>query len=288
MLSQVASSVPPEIAHQERFALIPAAVITSLTATVSPSAVIVYVALASFADRGGICWPSRRTLAEMTHLTVNHISHATSELRDAGFLEKETRKDGKTVYRLTVTPLRHSDPPPTPVRSTPLRQCVDRTDQGTDQETKEREAATEPPKTKPEQRPSLSECKLQEKTRLADDWHLPTEWKERARKLRPELEPKLGEIAENFKDHHRSKGSMSACWLAEWQRWVRREHAPRKQTGSPYAAQTSDRRYPMPEQEKAPPSKAMQAAIEESNRRFRDQCQRMGINPDTGKRVTEM
>jgi len=286
MLSQVASSVPPEIAHQERFALVPAAVITSLTATVSPSAVIVYVALASFADRGGICWPSRRTLAEMTHLTVNHISHATSELRDAGFLEKETRKDGKTVYRLTVTPLRHSDPPPTPVRSTPLRQCVDRTDQGTNQGTKEREAEIEPPKTKPEQRPSLSECKLQEKTRLADDWQLPTEWKERARKLRPELEPKLGEIAENFKDHHRSKGSMSACWLAEWQRWIRREHTPRKQPGSPYATQTSDRRYPTPEQEKTPPSKAMQAAVEESNRRFRDQCQRMGIDPDTGMRIT--
>ncbi len=288
MLSQVASSVPPEIAHQERFALIPAAVITSLTATVSPSAVIVYVALASFADRGGICWPSRRTLAEMTHLTVNHISHATSELRDAGFLEKETRKDGKTVYRLTVTPLRHSDPPPTPVRSTPLRQCVDRTDQGTDQGTKEREAATEPPKIKPERRQKtpLSDCQLEAKASLAEDWQLPNDWKERAKQLRPELETKLGEIAENFKDHHRSKGTTSACWLAEWQRWVRREHTPRKQPGSPYAAQPSDRRYTTPEQEKAPPSKAMQAAVEESNRRFRDQCQRMGINPDTGERIT--
>ena len=109
MLSQVASSVSSEIATPERFSLIPASVLTALTARVSPSAVIVYVALASFADRTGICWPSRKTLAAMTHLTVNHISHATSELRDAGFLEKETRREDG-IYRLIVVPLQQSDP----------------------------------------------------------------------------------------------------------------------------------------------------------------------------------
>ena len=44
---------------------------------------------------------------------------------------------------------------------------------------------------------------------------------------------------------------------------------------------------PTPEQEKAPPSKAVQAAIENSNRKFREQCQKMGIDPDTGIRITE-
>ena len=142
MLSQVASSVSSEIATPERFSLIPASVLTALTARVSPSAVIVYVALASFADRTGICWPSRKTLAAMTHLTVNHISHATSELRDAGFLEKETRReDGITTYRLIVVPLQQSDP--LRQRVVPLRQRVDRTeDQRTDQQKQESGGST--------------------------------------------------------------------------------------------------------------------------------------------------
>ncbi len=281
MLSQFAPSVLPEIATQERFALIPASVITALTATVSPSAVIVYVALASFADRSGICWPSRKTLAAMTHFTVDHISHATSELRDAGFLTKETHKDGLTVYRLTITPLPQTQPPPAPVNSPPLRECADRTDQGTNQRTEEREAAP-PPKPERRQPPSLSDCQLEAKARLAEDWRLPEDWKERAKQLRPDLASKLEEVAENFADFHRSRGTTSACWLAEWQRWIRREHAPRKQPGSLYGAQSTERRYPTPEQEKAPP-KVVQA-IEESNRRFREQCQRMGIDLRTGKR----
>ena len=290
MLSQVASSVSSEIATSERFALVPASVLTALTAKVSPSAVIVYVALASFADRTGICWPSRKTLAAMTHLTVNHISHATSELRDAGFLEKETRReDGITTYRLIVVPLRQSDPPPTPARSTPLRQRVARTDQRTDQQKQERAAAPEPPKIEPERRrkPSLSDYRLQEKTPLAENWQLPDDWRDRAKQQRPDLVAKIGEIAENFADYHRSKGTLSACWFAEWQRWIRREHAPRRQPGGPQAVRTNERRYPTPEQEKAPPSRAMQAAIENSNRRFREQCQRMGIDPATGMRLTE-
>ena len=289
MLSQVTPSVLPEIAHQERFALVPASVITSLTAKVSPSAVIVYVALASFADRSGICWPSRKTLAAMTHLTVNHISHATSELRDAGFLEKETRKNGITTYHLIVVPIRQSDPPPTPARSTPLRQRVDRTEQGTNQQTKERAATNEPPKIEPEQRqkPPLSNYRLQEKTYLVENWQLPDDWRDRTKQQRPELVAELKKIAENFADYHRSKGTLSACWLAEWQRWIRREHAPRTRPEGPQTARTSERRYPTPEQEKAPPSKAVQAAIENSNRKFREQCQKMGIDPDTGMRITE-
>ena len=290
MLSQVAPSVLPEIAHQERFALIPASVITALTSTVSLSAMAVYVALASFADRKGICWPSRKTLAAMTHFTVDHISHATSELRDAGFLTKETRKDdGRTVYRLTVTPLPQTQPPPAPVNSPPLRHCADRTDQGTDQQTKEREAAPEPPKIEPsrQQKTALSKYHLQEKARLPENWQLPDDWRDRAKQQRPELEAKLGEIAENFADYHQSKGTLSACWLAEWQRWIRREHAPRRPSEGPQAARINERRYPTPEQEKAPPSKAVQAAIENSNRKFREQCQKMGIDPDTGIRITE-
>ena len=175
------------------------------------------------------------------------------------------------------------------MNSPPLRHCADRTDQGTDQQTKEREAAPEPPKIEPsrQQKTALSKYHLQEKARLPENWQLPDDWRDRAKQQRPELEAKLGEIAENFADYHQSKGTLSACWLAEWQRWIRREHAPRRPSEGPQAARINERRYPTPEQEKAPPSKAVQAAIENSNRKFREQCQKMGIDPDTGIRITE-
>lgn len=141
MLSEVAPVVSPQIEVSERFALVPVSVIASLTAKVRPSAVIVYVALASFADRSGVCWPSRKTLAAMTHLSINHISKVTSDLQDAGFLTKEVGNNGLTIYRLTVVPLRKApeppNNPPTQVNTPPLRKCVDRTNQGTDQKTRE-------------------------------------------------------------------------------------------------------------------------------------------------------
>ena len=195
MLSQVASSVSSEIATPERFSLIPASVLTALTARVSPSAVIVYVALASFADRTGICWPSRKTLAAMTHLTVNHISHATSELRDAGFLEKETRReDGITTYRLIVVPLQQSDPlrqrvvPPTPAR---------RQNRPENRPTKtERAAAPEPPRSNLSDGENLplSAYQLQEKAPLAEDWQLPDDWRDCAKQQRPDLVAKIGRL----------------------------------------------------------------------------------------------
>lgn len=268
MLSEVAPVVSPQIEVSERFALVPVSVIASLTAKVRPSAVIVYVALASFADRSGVCWPSRKTLAAMTHLSVDHISKVTSDLRDAGFLTKEVGNNGLTVYRLTVVPIGKHVDPPVQANTPPCSYEQTGTDQGTDQKTRETaEAFTA--EAKAADVVSLSEIQQRPKTPLPDDWTLPDDFRERSRRTRPDLTERLDSIAENFADYHRSKGTLSRCWASEWDRWIRREYSPGK---LPVV-----RRYPAPGREKEPPTALEQAAIEASNRKFQEQCRQMGL-----------
>lgn len=283
MLPQKSSKVSPSIQEFSRFAMVPASVIEALTATVSPSAFIVYVALASFADRNGVCWPSRKTLASMTNLTVNHISKVTTDLQDAGFLTKEVGNNGLTVYRLTVVPISKHVDPPTQANSIPLRNDVDRTNQGTDQKTREtvnEASAVKASAVKASAILELSEIQQRPKTSkgslaaLPDSWTLPDTFREQARLERPDLENMLDSIAKNFKDWHISKGTLSRCWVAEWNRWIRREYSP----GRHVKVDMPVRRYPASNQQQPHPK----AVIDLSIQRFQEQCRQMGINPATG------
>ncbi len=286
-LVSAGSKISSKISSAERFAFVPASVIQSLSSRVSPGAFVVYVALASFANRNGYCWPSRRTLAAMTRFTVNYISQVTRELEEAGFLRKEPSEDGKTVYRLTVIPLQRSDPPPTPQRSTSLRHGVDRTQQVTPQET---ERAPEPAPvqgTAPEPEPTttLSLSKIEPKAPLPEGWTLPKCWRDAAVRQRPDLAERLDEIAANFVDYHTSKGTRSGCWLAEWRRWIRREYGPKAAINPFRGAQMSGatvRRYPTREQEQAPLPAVVRAAMTASEQRRLEQLRAFGIDPATG------
>ena len=291
MLSQIAPLVSPAIvATPERFAFLPASLLKALNASVSHGAFVVYAMLATFADRSGHCWPGRATLAEMTGFDVEYISRLTGELERAGFLRKRYRPDGRVDYYLLVVPVDGGASPRGKTSTPPVEEFPPLTENGTPQETERaREPEPEPPppparEPEPEP-PALSVCRLQARTALSDDWQAPDEWIEWAGQQRPELASTLGEIAENFADYHRSRGTRSACWTAEWRRWIRRERAPRSPVGAPQGAQSpkaTDRRYPTPEQEKAPLPAAVQAAIEASHRRFQEQCRQMGIDPATG------
>lgn len=304
---------------REPFAIIPLSTVRALSGTCTRGAVLIYCALAAHADRDGHCWPGRTRLGDIAGLSERQVSRATAELERKGLLRKASIPGGRVDYYLT--PL----PPPTPralppdtAVTPPLTPLSPLTDQGTDQPTERarepepaapeptaqasslsvaggeegREAETET-KTKTEaaaegQRGGslVSACRLSGRTPVPEQ--IPEEWTEWATTQRPELTGTLGEIAENFADYHRSKGTRSACWAAEWRRWIRRERAPRRLREALQGAQTptpTDRRYPTPEQEKAPLPRVVQAAIEASNRRFREQCWQMGIDPDTGSRV---
>lgn len=288
MLSQIAPVVSPATAPREQFAIIPLSTVRALSGRCTRSAVLIYCALAAHADQEGHCWPGRTRLGDIAGLSERQVSRATAELERKNLLRKETPASGRVDYYLTqLTPLTKATAPPDTAVTPPLTPLSPLTDQRTDQRT-EREQEPEPPPTKPEQRDtSLSECRLQTKTALGDDWQTPEDWREWAESQRPELASKLDEIAEQFADYHRSKGTRSACWMAEWRRWIRRERAPRRPSDGAQATQASERRYPTPEQEKAPLPAAVQAAIQASEQRRIEQLLRAGIDPETGLRIAQ-
>lgn len=296
MLSQVSPAVSPAstaTAPREPFAIISFSILQRLHGSCSRAEIVAYNALALHADQEGHCWPGRARLAALTGLNETRVSKATTGLERKGLLRKVHAPNGRVdYYLLDLPPLPQPAPPRDRNGTPPVTETAPRTDQGTEKPT-ERAQEPEPeppppPAREPEPSPSLSECHLQTRTTLPDEWTAPDEWMKWAAEQRPELADTLGEIAENFADYHRSKGTRSACWTAEWRRWVRRERAPRRLQERLQGAQTpkpTDRRYPTLEQQKAPLPRAMQAAIEASQQRFREQCWQMGIDPDTGSRV---
>lgn len=83
----------------------------------SPAAKLVAVALSSFADREGLCWPSTRALAEMTALSERQVFRALAALEAAGAVERIARHNGdgrrrSNLYRFaTLTDCQKIDVP---------------------------------------------------------------------------------------------------------------------------------------------------------------------------------
>lgn len=72
-----------------------------------PNAKVVYVALCDYADETGTCWPSRRTVAKDTGLSLSSVDRSLRELVKAGVIEKQTRiKDNgdnaSNVYQIMI------------------------------------------------------------------------------------------------------------------------------------------------------------------------------------------
>lgn len=65
-----------------------------LEADVSPGAVLLYGLLsAKWADRDGVCWPSRRALADACRASPSSVDRWLRELRDAGALSWTQQRD---------------------------------------------------------------------------------------------------------------------------------------------------------------------------------------------------
>lgn len=70
--------------------------------TGSPSAKLVLVALANYADQHGVCWPSQALLARQSEQSVDSIQRRLQELVERGFLAKKTRRRQSTLYHLLM------------------------------------------------------------------------------------------------------------------------------------------------------------------------------------------
>ena len=69
----------------ERFAMIPA----SVYALHEPYPILVYGALASYADRDGVCWPAMSTVAALVGISESTVMRAVKRLEDAGLIVRE-------------------------------------------------------------------------------------------------------------------------------------------------------------------------------------------------------
>lgn len=85
--------------QRSRHARIPASVVPRL-AGLSKRAVLVYLAVAAHADRDGVCWPSRESVAAMTGLSEQSVKKGGSELVQAGLLAREQDGARRWLYRL--------------------------------------------------------------------------------------------------------------------------------------------------------------------------------------------
>ena len=125
---------------------------------------------------------------------------------------------------------------------------------------------------------------LPSKTMLPDDWQLPEDWREWAGKQRPDLAGQMDSIASKFHDFHLSKATRSACWIAEWRRWINRERAVKPPQTASTATQSTNR-YSSPDSKETPLSAAVKAALAQGEERRIEQLLAAGIDPATGNRI---
>ena len=93
-----------EQAHQGAFAIVP---VDMFDLGLKHSALIVFMALASFAGKSRIVWPSVSTVAEMVDMTERSVRRQIGELIEAGVVSRVPRYDGagrqtSNAYRLDI------------------------------------------------------------------------------------------------------------------------------------------------------------------------------------------
>lgn len=86
--------------ESSRHARIPASVIPRL-AGLSKRAVVVYLAVAAHADKDGVCWPTRESVADLTGLSEQSVKKGGSELVQEGLLTHERVGSRRWLYRLS-------------------------------------------------------------------------------------------------------------------------------------------------------------------------------------------
>ena len=122
---------------------------------------------------------------------------------------------------------------------------------------------------------------IQTKTVLPEDWQLPADFRQWAEQHRPDLAGQMDSIASKFHDFHLSKATRSACWIAEWRRWINRERAVKPhQTAS--TAPQAVHRYAHLDQPQQPVSAAVKAALAISEQNRIAMLIQSGIDPATG------
>jgi len=178
----------------------------------SPSDKLILILLANNAnDETGDCFPSQTYLAKRSGLSLSTVNRVIKRLETVGLVDiiPQYRDDGgrrSNRYSLNMNDIgggKSSEHTPYDVR------------------------AQEPVSPEHSRTVISNHQKKHSETRgarLAEDWELPTQWREWGNKERPDLH--LDTVASCFRDHWISvsgERGIKRNWLATWRNWVRRE-----------------------------------------------------------------
>ena len=70
--------------------------------TGSPSAKVVLLAIANYADASGVCWPSQDLIADQTEQSIDSVQRRIKELEDRGLITRKPRRRASTIYQLSI------------------------------------------------------------------------------------------------------------------------------------------------------------------------------------------
>lgn len=70
--------------------------------TGSPSAKLVLITIANYADERGVCWPSQHLIARQTEQSIDSVQRRLKELEAEGFLTHKSRRRSSHIYCLLM------------------------------------------------------------------------------------------------------------------------------------------------------------------------------------------
>jgi pyocin large subunit-like protein len=70
--------------------------------TGSPSAKLVLITIANYADEHGICWPSQELIARQTEQSIDSVQRRIRDLEKSGFLSHKMRRRRSHLYQLLM------------------------------------------------------------------------------------------------------------------------------------------------------------------------------------------
>jgi len=188
---------------------------------------LVLIALSNRSDAAGKCWPSQSLIADECGISVRAISDHVKALESDGFITRKTQHMGKgngsrTTYilhldRLKVAP---EDIAGAEVAHANIVGCTGSTPRVTNLQEPtitpngvSAEDAPTPPKAKTKRTPKRG-------TRMSETW-APTQM-DYAHATKAGLGPQeINHEADQFRDYHISKGTVSKDWAASWRTWCR-------------------------------------------------------------------
>lgn len=197
--------------------------------TRTPTAKLVLIALADCHNSDtGQCDPGNAYLADVAQCTKRSVINAIEELEELGYLSAEKSNGRRTNYDLFLHVNRCNDftgekSSPVKIKHEPVK-SVHPTG-----ENDNTPFSIEPVRTnkKPVERGTVpNRANPKRGTRLPGNWVLTDKFRSEAQRLRPDLMPRIHDIAESFRDYWISQPGQRGVkldWLATWRNWLKRE-----------------------------------------------------------------